>query len=225
MHDGTRWQSAGPAHEAALRAIAQAFADLDLTHGRRPDRGAWEMLDKVEAGEMNAHAALCVLVPGGRLILCGGNDEGIRSASALLEELCGPVETLSTRGHGRIARALLRQPDLSLLPDEMALVDASSTRWRQSVSRTATRWLKSMARRIIPSGARARLRIEFFEHLEAVGRILVNDRERPRSARRGERVSGLGIEAGAVGTGAGAQRGHEFTRVRVQDHHFLIVAR
>jgi len=49
VHDGTRWQSAGPAHDAALRAIAQAFADLDLTHGRRQDRGAWEMLDKVEA--------------------------------------------------------------------------------------------------------------------------------------------------------------------------------
>src|SRR5215510_13987662 len=25
VHDGPRWQSAGPAHEAALRAIAQAF--------------------------------------------------------------------------------------------------------------------------------------------------------------------------------------------------------
>src|SRR6266478_8515790 len=30
VHDGTRWQSAGPAYDAALRAIAQAFADLDL---------------------------------------------------------------------------------------------------------------------------------------------------------------------------------------------------
>src|SRR5215510_4842857 len=35
VHDGTRWHSAGPAHEAALQAIAQAFADLDLTGGRR----------------------------------------------------------------------------------------------------------------------------------------------------------------------------------------------
>jgi hypothetical protein len=56
VHDGARWQSAGPAHEAALRAIAQAFADLDLTRGHRPDRGAWEMLDKVEA----AYTGLCV---------------------------------------------------------------------------------------------------------------------------------------------------------------------
>jgi hypothetical protein len=56
VHDGTRWQSAGPAHDAALRAIAQAFADLDLTRGRRQDRGAWEMLDKVEA----AYTSFCV---------------------------------------------------------------------------------------------------------------------------------------------------------------------
>ncbi len=56
VHDGTRWQSAGPAHDAALRAIAQAFADLDLTRGRRQDRGAWEMLDKVEV----AYTSLCV---------------------------------------------------------------------------------------------------------------------------------------------------------------------
>jgi len=56
VHDGTGWQTAGPAHEAALRAIAQAFADLDLRRGRRQDRGAWEMLDKVAA----AYTALCV---------------------------------------------------------------------------------------------------------------------------------------------------------------------
>src|SRR5213593_2051796 len=56
VHDGTRWHSAGPAHDAALRAIAQAFADLDLSRGRRQDRGAWEMLDKVEA----AYTGFCV---------------------------------------------------------------------------------------------------------------------------------------------------------------------
>jgi hypothetical protein len=56
VHGGTRWRSAGPAHDAALRAIAQAFADLDLSRGRRQDRGAWEMLDKVEA----AYTGFCV---------------------------------------------------------------------------------------------------------------------------------------------------------------------
>lgn len=61
-HDGTRLQSGGPAHQAALQAIAQAFADLDLSRGRRQDRGAWELLDKVEA----AYTGLCVgLKPDG----------------------------------------------------------------------------------------------------------------------------------------------------------------
>jgi hypothetical protein len=52
----TRHQRGGPAHQAALQAIAQAFADLDLRRGRRQDSGAWELLDKVEA----AYTGLCV---------------------------------------------------------------------------------------------------------------------------------------------------------------------
>ena len=35
--------------------------------------------------EMAAHACLSVLAPGGRLIVYGGNDEGIRSAGGRLE--------------------------------------------------------------------------------------------------------------------------------------------
>src|SRR5262245_27578318 len=68
-----------------------------------------------------------------------------------------PLQMMA-RGHGRMARALLRQPDLSLLPDEMALVYAAATRWRHSVAQTGIRWLKSVARRIIPPGPRAKLR-------------------------------------------------------------------
>ncbi len=51
---------------------------------------------------MTAHAAMSVLQVGGRLILYGGNDEGIRSAAAMLEEIAGDVETLAARGHGRV---------------------------------------------------------------------------------------------------------------------------
>ena len=68
-----------------------------------------------------------------------------------------PLQMMA-RGHGRIARALLREPDLSLLPAEMALADAPGTRWLQFVARPGTRWLKSVARRIIPPGPRAKLR-------------------------------------------------------------------
>ena len=56
--------------------------------------------------EMTAHAALSVLEPGGRLILYGGNDEGIRSAAGMLQDLTGAVETIATRGHGRVLAAL-----------------------------------------------------------------------------------------------------------------------
>ena len=56
--------------------------------------------------EMTAHAALGALRPGGRLILYGGNDEGIRSAARMLEEVTADVTTLSTRGHGRVLAAL-----------------------------------------------------------------------------------------------------------------------
>src|SRR5262249_33557811 len=52
----TRQLRAGPGHEGVLRSSAQAFADLDLTRGSRPARGAWEMLDRVEA----AYTGLCV---------------------------------------------------------------------------------------------------------------------------------------------------------------------
>ena len=38
---------------------------------------------------MAAHACLSVLAPDGRLIVYGGNDEGIRSAAGMLERLCG----------------------------------------------------------------------------------------------------------------------------------------
>ena len=55
--------------------------------------------------EMAVHACLSVLAPGGRLIVYGGNDEGIRSAAGMIERLCGGVETLATRGHGRVLAA------------------------------------------------------------------------------------------------------------------------
>jgi 16S rRNA (guanine1207-N2)-methyltransferase len=54
---------------------------------------------------MTAHAVMSVLRVGGRLILYGGNDEGIRSADAPLAELTGQVEILAVRGHGRVLAA------------------------------------------------------------------------------------------------------------------------
>jgi hypothetical protein len=53
--------------------------------------------------EMAAHTCLAALVDGGRLVVYGGNDEGIRSAAGMLEELCGSVDTLAD------AETLLRE--------------------------------------------------------------------------------------------------------------------
>ena len=55
--------------------------------------------------EMAVHACLSVLASDGRVIVYGGNEEGIRSAAGMLERLCGGIEMLATRGHGRVLAA------------------------------------------------------------------------------------------------------------------------
>lgn len=50
---------------------------------------------------MAAHQCLGALAPDGRLIVYGGNDEGIRTFLRTLGKL-GAVTTLTARGHGRI---------------------------------------------------------------------------------------------------------------------------
>jgi 16S rRNA (guanine1207-N2)-methyltransferase len=52
--------------------------------------------------ESTTHAALNVMRPGGRLVLYGGNDEGIRGAARKLGGFVGSVETLAIHGHGRV---------------------------------------------------------------------------------------------------------------------------
>ncbi len=54
---------------------------------------------------MTIHAATSVLQHGGRLIVCGGNDEGIRSVAPMIEEIATEVTTIATRGHGRVLAA------------------------------------------------------------------------------------------------------------------------
>ena len=75
--------------------------------------------------EMATHACLSVLAPGGRLILYGGNDEGIRSAATMLQRISGPVETLATRGHGRMVAARL--------PTDATKLRGGLADWRRTV--------------------------------------------------------------------------------------------
>ena len=69
--------------------------------------------------EMAAHAVLSVLGPEALLLLYGGNDEGIRSAAAMLEGLCGTgtIETIAQRGHGRVLAARRPRQLAQLRPD------------------------------------------------------------------------------------------------------------
>jgi 16S rRNA (guanine1207-N2)-methyltransferase len=69
--------------------------------------------------EMALHAVLSVLAPDARLLLYGGNDEGIRSAAHMLAGLCGAVDTVASRGHGRILAAR-RPADPKALRGELA---------------------------------------------------------------------------------------------------------
>jgi 16S rRNA (guanine1207-N2)-methyltransferase len=75
---------------------------------------------------MALHACLSVLAPGARLIVYGGNEEGIRSAAAMIEQLIGAVETLATRGHGRVLAAHR--------PADPSRLRASLAAWRATAS-------------------------------------------------------------------------------------------
>ncbi len=87
-----------------------------------------------EEQRMTVHQCLGVLAPGGRLIVYGGNDEGVRSFQKNLAEL-GPVETIATRGHGRILQ--LKRADVTT-PIRPRLVD-----WREEhrPPGTTTPWI------------------------------------------------------------------------------------
>jgi 16S rRNA (guanine1207-N2)-methyltransferase len=71
---------------------------------------------------MSVHASLGVLARGGRLILYGGNDEGIRPAARMLEEVCGGATALASRGHGRVLAAVR--------PERTDMLQGSLAAWR-----------------------------------------------------------------------------------------------
>jgi 16S rRNA (guanine1207-N2)-methyltransferase len=74
---------------------------------------------------MATHAALSVLVPSGRLIVYGGNDEGIRSAAGMLAGLCGTAETLAARGHGRVL--------VATAPRDRTAIKGTLAAWRRTL--------------------------------------------------------------------------------------------
>jgi 16S rRNA (guanine1207-N2)-methyltransferase len=100
------------------------------THGSEPkapagpfDAVLLRLPKSREEQRMAAHQCLGVLGPEGRLIVYGGNDEGVRSFQKNLGEL-GPVETIAARGHGRVLT--LKRADV------VAPVRARLSEWRET---------------------------------------------------------------------------------------------
>ena len=98
-----------------LRALDTTIWNRRIARGRAaspwPPAGPFDIalvrLPKArDEQEMTVHAVLGSLAPGAKLIVYGGNDEGIRPAARMLEDLTGAVETLATRGHGRVLQAM-----------------------------------------------------------------------------------------------------------------------
>ena len=131
--------------------------------------------------EMAAHAVLSVLGPEALLLLYGGNDEGIRSAAAVLEGLCGSgtIATIAQRGHGRVLAARR--------PRQLAQLRQDLGQWR----------------RVTPLNIAGRIRPWVtYPGLFAAGRIdegtaLLLDVLPPLSA--GARIADFGCGSGVIG--------------------------
>ena len=85
---------------------------------------------------MTIHALLNVLAAAGRLIIYGGNDEGIKSVAKLADAVATDIVTVAARGHGRILSAR-RPADPGVLKSTLAA-------WRQTgsvmIAGTARAW-------------------------------------------------------------------------------------
>jgi 16S rRNA (guanine1207-N2)-methyltransferase len=99
------------------RRLTGTFPAMPWPAGGPYDAALVRLAKAKDEQEMTAHAVLSVLSSGCRFVLYGGNDEGIRSASAMLMRLAGTVETLDTRGHGRVLSA--RREPASPLKDSL----------------------------------------------------------------------------------------------------------
>lgn len=87
---------------------------------------------------MALHAAMSVVVPAGRLIVYGGNDEGIRGAAGMLEDIAGAATTLAARGHGRVLTAVRQRDGASGLRSTLAAWRTIST---IEIAGTARDWV------------------------------------------------------------------------------------
>jgi len=66
---------------------------------------------------MSLHALASALRPGGRLLLAGANDEGIRSAGTVLAPVFGASATMEAKRHSRVLSAVRPSEVAGLKPD------------------------------------------------------------------------------------------------------------
>lgn len=87
-----------------------------------------------EEFEMLLHLAAARLRPGGRLLVYGANDEGIKSAAKRIQPLFGDVTTLATGGHARLLGAArpeeLDPAELRSTVEAWRTVDEIRVPWR-----------------------------------------------------------------------------------------------
>ena len=98
---------AGEASLELTRAVA-ALGLISVTWLRRSSvdhPGSPWPLPAREEQDMSLHAALSVLRPGGRLLVYGANDEGIKPLAGRLVALTGAAETIATQAHARVLAA------------------------------------------------------------------------------------------------------------------------
>ncbi|MBX9591060.1 MAG: methyltransferase [Hyphomonadaceae bacterium] len=101
----TQLEARGLSHGVWNRRVTGAFSAAPWPPAGPFDSALVRLPKARDEQEMTVHAALSVLEVSGRLVLYGGNDEGIRSAAGMLKDLTGAVETLAARGHGRVLAA------------------------------------------------------------------------------------------------------------------------
>lgn len=117
-HRVTIWNRRASAFTDATIGPAQASAQVGF------DAALIRMPKSKDELVMTVHRSAAVVRPGGRVIVYGGNDEGLRTVAKRLSILSTAVQTVATRQHGRII-AFLR-------PDESTLRPALEA-WRSNI--------------------------------------------------------------------------------------------
>lgn len=140
--------------DVVVRAVEHSGCSVRSWSRRSVSSGEWpEFEPPVEAValrlprareelQMLAHLAAGALIPGGRLLVYGANDEGIRSAARDLEPLFGRVGTLATGGHARLLGAArpARVSDLRLEPGAWRMEHEIQAPWQAPGDAARTPW-------------------------------------------------------------------------------------